>query len=43
MGNSAIGRGTAVEEQKVKASSGDATPGFLDAKVDGTTITVSAN
>jgi hypothetical protein len=40
MGNSAIGRGTAVEEQKVKASSADASPGFLDSKVDGSTITV---
>ena len=35
MGNSAIGRGTAVEDFKVKASSADATPGFLDAKVGG--------
>jgi len=33
MGNSAIGRGTAVEDFKVKASSTDATPGFLDGKV----------
>jgi hypothetical protein len=40
MGNSALGRGTAVEENKVKASSGDGTPDFLDGKVDGTTMTV---
>jgi hypothetical protein len=43
MGNSAIGRGTAVEEQKVKASSGDSSPGFLDAKVDGVTMNVVAD
>jgi hypothetical protein len=42
MGNSAIGRGTAVEENKVKASSG-ATPDFLDGIVDGSTIQVVAN
>jgi hypothetical protein len=42
MGNSAIGRGTAVEEQKVKASSGDSSPGFLDAKV-GAGMSVVAN
>jgi hypothetical protein len=40
MGNSALGRGTAVEENKVKASSGDGAPDFLDGKVDGTTMTV---
>jgi hypothetical protein len=40
MGNSALGRGTAVEENKVKASSGDGTPDFLDGKVDGTTMSV---
>ena len=43
MGNSAIGRGTAVEEQKVKASSGDGSPGYLDGKVDGDTMVVTAN
>lgn len=43
MGTSAIGRGTAVEEQKVKASSADGSPGFLDAKVDGDTIQVIAD
>ena len=39
MGNSAIGRGTAVEENKVKASSADGTPDFLDGKV-GTSMQV---
>ena len=29
MGNSAIGRGTAIEENKVKASSGDGSPDFV--------------
>jgi hypothetical protein len=43
MGNSALGRGTAIEENKVKASSGDATPGFLDAKVDNDTMIVNSN
>ena len=43
MGNSAIGRGTAVEENKVKASSGDSSPGFLEDKVDGSTIQVIGN
>lgn len=43
MGNSAIGRGTAIEENKVKASSGDGTPGFLDGKVDDSTIAVVGN
>jgi len=43
MGNSAIGRGTAVEDFKVKASSADATPGFLDGKVDGVTMNVVAD
>ena len=43
MGQSAIGRGTAVEEQKVKASSGDSSPGYLDAKVDNDTLKVVGN
>ena len=43
MGNSAIGRGTAVEENKVKASSGDGSPNFLDSKVDDSTIEVASN
>jgi hypothetical protein len=38
----AIDTGGGVDEL-VKASAGDATAGYLDAKVDGTTITVSAN
>jgi len=42
MGNSAIGRGTAVEENKVKASSGDSSPDFLDGKV-GTSMQVASN
>jgi hypothetical protein len=49
MGNTAItiaavgvDTGGGVDEL-VKASAGDATAGYLDAKVDGTTITVSAN
>lgn len=42
MGSSALGRGTALEENKVKASSGD-TADFLDAKVDGDTMLVTAD
>lgn len=42
MGNSALGRGTAIEENKVKASSGDVTPNFLDGKV-GNSIKVVSN
>ena len=42
MGNSALGRGTAVEENKVKASSG-ATPGFLDGIVDDDTMKIIAD
>lgn len=33
MGTSAIGRGTAIEENRVKASSGDGSPDFLDGKI----------
>ena len=43
MGNSALGGVTVVEENKVKASTGDGTPDFLDGKVDGTTMTVVGN
>ena len=43
MGTSAIGRGTAIEENKVKASSGDGSPDFLDSKVDNDTMLVVAN
>ena len=42
MGNSAIGRGTAIEENKVKASSG-AVANFLDGIVDNSTIQIVAN
>ena len=42
MGNSALGRGTAIEENKVKASSG-ATADFLDGIVDADTMLVTAN
>jgi hypothetical protein len=38
MGTSAVGRVT--NDNKVKASTGDSAPDFLDGKVDGTTMTV---
>jgi hypothetical protein len=42
MGNSALGRGTAIEENKVKASSGDGSPNYLDGKV-GNSVKVVSN
>ncbi len=35
--------GASSDDKTVKASTGDTTPGFLDAKVDGTTIEVSGD
>jgi hypothetical protein len=42
MGNSAIGRGSAIEENKVKASSG-ATADFLDGIVDNDSMLITAD
>lgn len=43
MGNTALTQNVVGIDEKVKAAAGDTTPGYLDAKVDGSTITVTGN
>lgn len=43
MGSTALTQNVVGIDEKVKAAAGDATPGYLDAKVDASTITVTGN